>query len=210
MTQVVTQPETRAPTVYLVDDDNDVRTALTRSLSKRGFHVLSFASADAFLQEVEPGVDGCLILDYGMPKMDGLELQAHLNATGCDLPVIFITGHGGIPESVRATKAGALDFLEKPFSLPILLERIETALEISTQRSKAKVKEAEIANRLATLTKREHEVFAFILANPSLTSSKEIAQNLGISPRTVDIHRGRVLKKLVVKTMVELIDVYAV
>lgn len=111
-------------TVFIVDDDDDVRVALSRSLTKRGMEVHHFADAQTFLETVRDDAEGCLILDYGMPGMDGLELQNHLVGRNSTIPIIFISGHGGIPESVRATKSGAIDFLEKPFDLTVLIERI--------------------------------------------------------------------------------------
>ena len=118
-------------TVFVVDDDEGIRTSLSRALGKRGYRVETHASARSFLESLDGSKAGCLVLDYGMPDMNGLELQKHLNAIDRRLPIIFITGHGGVPESVQAIKGGALDFLEKPFPQSALIERIEAAFEIA-------------------------------------------------------------------------------
>ncbi len=195
-------------TVFIVDDDDDVRIALSRSLSKRGMQVEGFGDAQAFLDGVGEDARGCLILDYGMPGMDGLELQDHLVRQDSTLPIIFVSGHGGIPESVRATKAGAIDFLEKPFDLSVLIERIEAAMDIGSQLRAAKAHRQELAEKRSLLTEREEQVLQHILTHPARTSSKEIASELGISPRTVEIHRGRIQQKVGVKTMIELYELF--
>ena len=200
---------TDTPTVFLVDDDDDVRVALGRSLRMRGLNVESYSDARSFLDATDRSSGGCLILDYGMPGMDGLELQEHLIEIGSDLPIIFITGHGGIPQSVKATKLGALDFLEKPFDLGTLLERIDTAFEIWRTTSEEKQRKSQLEANRQSLTTREGEVFDHILRNPSRSTSKEIARALNISARTVEIHRGRVMKKLNVNSVAELFDVYS-
>ncbi len=195
-------------TVFIVDDDDDVRVALSRSLTKRGMDVHHFASAQAFLDGVGEDAEGCLILDYGMPGMDGLELQDHLVSRNSTIPIIFISGHGGIPESVRATKAGAIDFLEKPFDLRVLIERIEAAQDVGSRLRDAKAQARILAEKRELLTEREEEVLQHILAHPERTSSKEIGTELGISPRTVEIHRGRIQQKVGVKTTIELYKLF--
>lgn len=194
-------------TVFVVDDDPAVRTSLARALVMRGFTTETFQNAQDFLETYEENpANGCLILDYGMPGMSGLELQEHLNRTGKSLPTIFITGHGGIPESVQAMKAGALDFLEKPFKQSDLIERVHMALHLAEEsRSNAQV-QIELRSRFERLTPRETEIVDHILANPREISSKEIGRHLDISPRTVDHHRARILEKLDVASVVELID----
>ncbi|WP_298835675.1 response regulator [uncultured Roseobacter sp.] len=193
-------------TVFIVDDDEDIRSSLTRSLSKRGFVVETFDSAQAFLDAYEPGLSGCIILDYGMIGMNGLELQQKLVTEGRALPIVFITGHGGVPESVQAMKAGAVDFLEKPFRTDTLVERIRQALKISAATSETRKKALRAKMMLDTLTTREREIVDMIVSNPSNTTSKEIARALQISPRTVDHHRARILEKMQANSMVELID----
>lgn len=194
-------------TVFLVDDDEAIRASLSRALGKRGYRVEAHPSAASFLAVWQDDRRGCLVLDYGMPGMNGLELQAHLNAIGADLPVIFITGHGGVPESVQAMKGGAIDFLEKPFRQSALIERIDVALDIARGRQAALQDGERRRARFDRLTAREMEIVERIVERPSETSSKEIALYLGISPRTVDHHRARILEKLGLKSIVELIAV---
>lgn len=193
-------------TVFVVDDDDDIRRSLSRSLEMRGYTVETHATAQGFLEAYDGTRGGCLILDYGLPGMNGLELQDHLNAQKLSIPIIFITGHGGIPQSVQAIKGGALDFLEKPFRQSVLVERIEAAFQIAIERASAREKMQEKAERFDRLTAREQEIVDRILAEPSETSSKEIAGFLGISPRTVDHHRARILEKLGVRSVAELIS----
>ena len=194
-------------TVFLVDDDEAIRSSLLRALGKRGYRVEAHASAASFLAAHRPGHHGCLVLDYGMPGMNGLELQAHLNAIGAELPVIFITGHGGVPESVQAIKGGALDFLEKPFRQTDLIERIDAALEIARSQQATRQDDLRRQAMFDRLTAREMEIVDHIVRHPAETSSKEIALYLGISPRTVDHHRARILEKLDLRSIVELIAV---
>ncbi len=194
------------PTIFIIDDDQDIRSSLSRSLTKRGFVVVTFGSAQAFLDEHDPNQLGCIILDYGMPGMTGLELQEELVSSGSTIPIIFITGHGGVPESVQAMKAGAIDFLEKPFRTEVLVERIGTALKLGAATSEIHQKVKRSRERLDALTAREREIVAMIVSNPSDTTSKEIARALNISPRTVDHHRARIFEKAQVKSMAELID----
>lgn len=193
-------------TVYLVDDDADIRSALSFSLSMRGYQVETFASGPEFLAALRPAMRGCLVLDYGMPGMNGLELQQRLNDLKVDIPVIFITGHGGVPESVRAIKAGALDFLQKPFGPAELIERIEAAFAITRARLTVEERSRRDRMRFDSLTQREREIVARIVARPSAISSKEIAADLGISPRTIDHHRARILEKLNMRSVAELIS----
>lgn len=193
-------------TIFIVDDDEDIRSSLGRSLSKRGFAVESFPSAPAFLEAFDPLSTGCIILDYGMAGMNGLELQQKLVSEGPALPIIFITGHGGIPESVQAMKAGAIDFLEKPFHTEVLVERINQALKMTAVASQANDKALRARRMMGALTTREREIVDMIVSNPANTTSKEIARALDISPRTVDHHRARILEKMQASSMVEVID----
>ena len=193
-------------TVFLVDDDRDIRSSLTRALEKRGYAVQTFSSAQAFLDVYTGEQRGCLILDFGMPGMNGLELQAHLSEAGLTIPIIFITGHGGIPESVQAMKGGAIDFLEKPFPQDILVERVEEAFAADIRLSELARRAQDAQDRFARLTSRELQIAGFIVQNPSSTSSKEIGRSLDISPRTVDHHRARILEKLEIKSLTELVD----
>jgi two-component system response regulator FixJ len=192
--------------VFIVDDDKDIRTSLTRALRTRGFTVQTFDSAQAFLDAYDGEQPGCVVLDFGMPMMSGLDLQEHLNTMRCPLAVIFITGHGGVPESVLAMKAGAVDFLEKPFRQAVLVDLVETALGLSREKYEARERSRGIKLKFDRLTAREEEIVARMISNPAEVSSKEIGNYLGISPRTVDHHRARILEKLEVSSVVELID----
>ncbi|WP_136635103.1 response regulator transcription factor [Pseudooceanicola onchidii] len=200
---------TRPPLVFIVDDDQDIRTSLTRALGQRGYEVEAYASAASFLDAYDGTRAACLVLDYGMPGMNGLELQQELNRRNWPLAVVFITGHGGVPESVQAMKGGAVDFLEKPFRQSDLLDRIATAYQMASARMADTASQDALRERFARLTDREAEVVNHVLANPAEVSSKEIGGALGISPRTVDHHRARILEKIGVKSLVELVRLAA-
>ena len=192
-------------TVFVVDDDEGIRVSLERALKMRAYRDQTFGSARAFLEEYRAGQNGCLVLDYGMPDMNGLELQRHMNASDINLPFIFITGHGGVPESVQAIKGGALDFIEKPFPQSALIERIEAAFEITRGQMQLAHSQRQKQSRIDSLTARELEILRLIVLRPSEASSKEVAAHFGISPRTVDHHRARILDKLDVSSVAELI-----
>ena len=194
-------------TVFLVDDDPDIRSSLSRALSKRGFNVETFPSAVAFLDAYNEQSDGCLLLDYGMADMNGLELQQHLADAGQTIPIIFITGHGGIAESVMAIKAGAVDFLEKPFRQQTLVDCINEAFS-KAQRTQQNVAKNKIHHdNFARLTTREKEIAQLMVSDSSTVSSKEVGRLLDISPRTVDHHRARILEKMATKSVTELVDI---
>lgn len=194
------------PCIFIVDDDEDIRTSLSRALRTRGYTTCVYASAQAFLEDYQADQAGCLILDYGMPEMSGLELQKLLVTRGHALPVIFITGHGGVPESVQAMKLGAIDFLEKPFRQEALIKQIEAALEIDSRRRHGRDKARNAKARFEKLTDREREIAGLLVSNPSSASSKDVARQLDISPRTVDHHRARILEKMRVNSVAELVD----
>ena len=194
-----------SPTVFLVDDEEDVRSTLSRALKKRGFQVQSFETARAFLDQYQDD-HGCLVLDYGMPDINGLELQSLMNETKLTLPIIFISGHGGIPESVQAMKAGAVDFLEKPFRQGDLVACIHTAFDRDLETREAVQAQNAAKARFDRLTSREREIAVFMMENPSYTASKEIGRALDISPRTVDHHRARILEKLEIGSVIELVE----
>lgn len=194
------------PVVFLVDDDADIRGSLSRALGLRGYTVKPFASAQEFLDTYDAGDTGCLILDFGMPGMNGLQLQKHLKETGTRIPIIFITGHGGIPESVEAMKMGAVDFLEKPFKQSVLVDRIDAALDTDAKRRAVMQQTSDVLARYQALTEREREIASILTTSPGRNSSKEIARQLGISPRTVDHHRARILEKMDVGTVAELVE----
>ncbi|MBW4710199.1 response regulator [Roseobacter sp. YSTF-M11] len=194
------------PCIFIVDDDEDIRASLSRALRTRGYATEAFASAQAFLDAYHPEQSGCLILDYGMPAMSGLELQELLVTKGISLPIIFITGHGGVPESVRAMKLGAIDFLEKPFRQEVLIKQIDAALELDAKGRRGRDRARNAKERFTNLTDREKEIAELLVSNPSSASSKDVARHLDISPRTVDHHRARILEKMRVNSVAELVD----
>jgi len=198
--------EAEGPLVFLVDDDANIRASLARALGLRGYEVRAYASAKEFLSAYDQSRSGCLLLDYGMPGMDGLQLQKHLKEAGIGVPVIFITGHGGIPESVQAMKMGAIDFLEKPFKNSVLIERIEAAFKADASRRAVIQQNSGTLARFNALTEREREIALILSTDPGRNSSKEIARQLGISPRTVDHHRARILEKMEVSSVAELVE----
>ncbi|WP_298971315.1 response regulator [uncultured Roseobacter sp.] len=193
-------------TVFVVDDDEDIRTSLSRALKTRGYVTRTFGSAHEFLDAYDPELSGCLILDYGMPEMSGLDLQRALVARGASLPIIFITGHGGVPESVQAMKLGAVDFLEKPFRQEVLIKQIDAALKLDAQARQGRNRARDARRRFENLTEREREIAELLVSNPSSSSSKDVARQLDISPRTVDHHRARILEKMRVNSVAELVD----
>ncbi|HWA88780.1 MAG TPA: response regulator FixJ [Rhizomicrobium sp.] len=193
---------TADPVVFVVDDDDAVRDSLGISLKLAGYAVETFESAASFLAGGACSRRGCLITDIRMPDMDGLELQEELVRRGSALPVIVITGHGDVPLAVRAMKAGAGDFLEKPFARDALLAAVKRALETGERTAQSALDAQEVRNRLATLTPREREVFALVVAGKQ---SKVIAYELGASPRTIEVHRGRMMQKMKAGSLQELV-----
>jgi FixJ family two-component response regulator len=187
-------------TVFIVDDDVAVRDSLGMLLEAAGYAAEAFQCAADFLDNLTPSTRGCLILDVRMPDMDGLDLQKELIRRGARLPVIFLTGHGTIPATVRAIKAGAMDFLTKPVDGPALLAHVEKALKQGSAQQKRIDSYQAAASRLATLTDREREVLTLAVAGHV---SKEIAQRLGISSRTVEIHRAHILQKTGASNLLE-------
>jgi two-component system, LuxR family, response regulator FixJ len=188
--------------VYIVDDDDAVRDSLSVLLEANGFRVRAFSLAREFLDAASTLPPGCLIADIRMPEMDGLELQHQLTARSLRFPTIVITGHGDVPLAVRAMKAGALDFIEKPFSSDAILNSIATA----RARPQDKPEDDPVANaaaaKLDLLSPREREVLQGLLTG---LPNKSIAYDLGISPRTVEIHRARVMDKMGARSLPELI-----
>ncbi len=192
--------------VYVVDDDESVRTALTRSLEKRGYSVLCYDSGDSFLQSYESGHTGCLVLDVRMPGMSGLDVQEQLVDKHPSLPIIFVTGHGDIPMSVRAMKNGAFEFLEKPYSVDSLQQHIEQAIAKSAELLEQERYASEINQRFSKLTARELDVMRLLVAGIANNSNKEIARELSISHRTVDDHRARIMSKMQARSLAELVE----
>ncbi|MCS4504917.1 response regulator [Arhodomonas aquaeolei] len=190
------------PTVFVVDDDPDVRDALAMLLTAAGRPVEAWASADAFLAGCGPERRGCLILDVRLPGMNGLTAQQELDSRGYTLPVIFISGHGDIPMAVRAVSAGALDFLEKPFSEMVVLDCVDRALVEDEHRRSERERIRGIERRLAQLTPREREVMDRLVEGKV---NKIVARELDCSTRTVEIHRARVLHKMGVANVSQLV-----
>jgi two-component system response regulator FixJ len=199
------QPDSLAPTVFVVDDEEAMRNALRRVLNQRGLIVQTYASGPAFLAGYRPTHMSCLLLDVMMPKMNGLELQAKLSERGVDIPVIFLTGAADVPVAVAAMKAGAQDFLEKPFDNEVLVARVKQGIAAYYGRHQyAQQEDGDdcFERRRTLLTAREAEVMQLMLTGKS---SKVIARTLGVSHRTIDIHRGRVMHKMQTETLAELV-----
>lgn len=188
-------------TVFVVDDDEAVRDSLRRLMESVRLDVETFASAEAFRDAYDPARPGCLILDARMPSMNGLELQELLTRNGHKIPVIIISAHGDVEQAVRAIKHGALDFIKKPYSAEILLERIQVALELDAQSRRAERRRVEMHARLGRLTPREEEIMRLLVQGQS---AKEIALALGVSRKTVDVHRGHITTKMQASSLVEL------
>jgi two-component system response regulator FixJ len=189
-------------TVYVVDDDDGVRNSLGFLLRSVDLNVELFASAQEFLDERGKEEVGCLVLDVRMPGISGLELQQELKSMGSSLPIIFITGHGDIPMAVEALKAGATDFLPKPFRDQELLDRIHQALDINREREHLAQEVREIEAQIDSLTPRESEVMGMVASG---NANKVIAIDLGISQRTVEIHRAKVMEKMGVRALADLV-----
>lgn len=190
------------PIVFIVDDDDSVRKALTRLVKSVDLTVEAFASADDFLKRESHNGPACLVLDIRMPGLSGLDLQDELVAAGRTLPIIFISGHGNIPLSVRAMKAGAVDFIEKPFEDQSLLDAINHSLKKDRQTKLEQAELREIQQRVDSLTPREREVFAHVVSGKL---NKQIAFELGTTERTIKAHRARVTKKMQAKSLADLI-----
>jgi FixJ family two-component response regulator len=179
--------------VFVVDDDASVRGALARLLHSAGYQTETFASAEGFLAQSRFDAPGCILLDVRMPGLNGLELQEALAAADRQLPIVFITGHGDVPMSVRAMKAGAEDFLPKPFDDEELLKAVAQALNKSQREQNERTEAAEIRGRLSSLTPREREVLCHVVAGQL---NKQIAVDLSIAEKTIKVHRARVMEKM--------------
>jgi two-component system response regulator FixJ len=190
-------PTTPAPTVFVVDDDAEVRTSLNQLLRSARLNAKTYGSAFEFLEDYNPTVPGCLVLDIRMPGMSGLELQARLSSKEIDLPIIMITGYGEVPMVVQAMQTGAFDFIQKPYSPTELLRRIQAAVEQDVDRRSGRIPAVLVAARLASLTPREQEVLDLILEENSL---EEIASRFSISEKTAAQHRQNVFHKLQVES----------
>lgn len=192
--------------VIIVDDDEAIRDALVWLFKSRGVEAMAFASAEDFLAAWRPGLAGCLVLDIRMKGMSGLDLFDQLRTAKCSVPVIFLTGHGDVPMAVAALKKGAHDFVEKPFNDNELVDKVIEALERRAVTERAEAGSASIAARLASLSARERQVMDLVLAG---RMNKVIADHLGITMRTVEVHRAHVFEKMGVKTAVELAGLMA-
>ncbi|MEI6809234.1 MAG: response regulator [bacterium] len=190
-----------AGVVCVVDDDPSVRKGLLRLLRTAGFKVELFASAEEFLERQDPMAGGCIVLDIQMPGLGGFDLQDCLRKLNCCMPVIFITGHGDIPMSVRAMKKGAVDFLSKPFDKNELLRAVVIALNRDKEARELRTKTAKVAGLIGSLTPREREVMKLVVAG---MLNKQVAAELDIKEQTVKVHRGRVMGKLGATSVAEL------
>ena len=190
------------PTVFVVDDDESVRSSLKFLLRSASLESRVFGSAQEFLETYDPAQPGCLVLDVRMPGMSGLELQQELNLRGATIPVIFITGHGDVPMAVEAMQHGAHDFLQKPFKDEDLIERVRRALATDAKTRAALEEHKSIRTRLQSLTPREREVLALMAQGKP---NKIMAHELGVSQRTVEIHRARVMEKSGASSLAELV-----
>ena len=189
--------------IYIVDDDDAVRDSLGLLLHSVGLDCVVYASALEFLEGYDPDRYSCLVADIRMPGLSGLELQQRLNEQRAEIPIVFITGHGDVPMAVNAMKSGAADFVQKPFRDQDLIDRIHKALERDKERRARRAQEKVIRDRLALLTPRETEVMQRVVRGQA---NKVIAMDLGVSQRTVELHRARVMRKLKMRSLAELVQ----
>jgi len=190
------------PLVFIVDDDDAIRRALERLIRSVGLRVESFASAREFLSRKPPEPPSCMVLDIRMPGLSGLDLQQQLSAAGLEMPVIFMTGHGTVPMSVRAMKAGAVDFLQKPVDDQVLLDAVHQALDRSRRAGAEQEQLDEVQQLVDSLTPREREVFALVVSG---LLNKQIAAELGTSEKTIKVHRARVMQKMRADSLADLV-----
>jgi len=190
------------PIVYVVDDDDSLRDALKRLIRSVGLQVELFASAEDFLQRKRPDAPGCLILDIRLRGISGLDFQRKLAEANIPIPIIFITGHGDIPMSVRAMKAGAVEFLTKPFRDQDLLDAIQVGLERDGARRQREAEIATLRERFEWLTSREREVLPLVVSG---LSNKKVAAEIGISEATVKVHRSQLMRKMAANSLPELV-----
>ena len=192
------------PIVFVIDDDASMREALRGLFRSVGLQVEVFGSAPEFLQSKLPDVTSCLLLDIRLPRLSGLDFQAELIKAGIQIPIIFMTGHGDIPMSVKAMKAGAVDFLIKPFRDQDMLDAVARAIEHDRKRRVGAKAISGVQARFATLTPREREVLTLVAAG---LMNKQIAAEIGIAEITVKIHRGNAMKKMGAKTLADLVRI---
>jgi len=192
----------QAPVVFVVDDDPSIRSSLKFLMSSVGLQVEGFESADALLKRNPPDAPSCLVLDVRLRGLSGLDFQRQLAASNCHMPIIFITGHGDIPMSVRAMKAGAVEFLTKPFRDQDLLDAVRIALEKDHERRERKKEVSDLKERYNSLTTREHEVISMVVSG---RLNKQIADQLGTAENTVKVHRSRAMEKMHAQSVAELV-----
>lgn len=190
------------PVVFVVDDDEAVCRSLSLLIEDVGLEVRTFTSAQQFLSRYDPGQPGCLVLDVRMSGMSGLELQSRLGESDMRIPTIIITGHADVVMAVEAMKAGALDFIEKPFRDQVLLDSIQKAIERDARTRRARKETRNLQTRIELLTRRERQIMDLLILGKT---NKVIAYELGISPKTVDFHRANILDKLGVNSVIELV-----
>jgi FixJ family two-component response regulator len=199
------EPTVVEPTVYVVDDDPAMRSSLRWLIESVGLAVCTCASAQEFLRTYQPSDPGCLVLDVRMPGMSGLDLQAELTARRIYIPILIITGYAEVPLAVRAMKAGAFDFIEKPFSDQTLLDRIRAAIAQDGVSRHRRASRQAIQRRLRLLTARERDVLKGVVMGKS---NKQIAAEMRLSPKTVEVHRSRVMEKLKADSLADLIRLW--
>lgn len=190
------------PTAYLVDDDSAIRDSMSLWLGMRGIRCVAYESAEGFLSEVQPDWRGCVLIDLQLEGIDGLQLQAELAERNITMPLIFVTGHGDVSTTRDALKAGAMDFIEKPVDNERLIELVEAAMAKDAEAAQRQEQAALVAGRLQRLTQREREVMEQVVAG---RHNREIAADLGISPRTVEVYKARLMDKLDVRRVADLV-----
>ena len=191
-------------TVFVIDDDESVLKALSRLIRSVGFEVETFSSAGDFLNQRLPDCPSCAVLDVRMPGLSGFDLQEKLKQVGVEIPIIFITGHGDVPMSVRAMKAGAVDFLQKPFNDQELLDAIQRAVSFDQQERRERTEKAEIQDRIDSLTPREKQVLALVVTG---LLNKQIGAELGATEKTIKVHRARVMEKMRAASLPDLVRI---
>jgi two-component system response regulator FixJ len=194
------------PTVFVIDDDESMRAVLQSGMESIGLAVETYPSAQAFLDYCDASRPGCLVLDMRMPGMSGLELQETLKAKGVTLPVIFLTGHGDVTNAVRAMRQGAVDFMEKPFNVQVLLDLIQKCVKRDSQNRQTARKREPVLSKLASLTRREREVMDLIVTG---ASNRETGLLMGISPKTVEVHRSHLMLKMEADSFADLVQMSA-
>jgi FixJ family two-component response regulator len=204
-TDSIAAPAEETATVYILDDDESLRQMIAAMVNSVSYRAIEFARPEDFLSQFDPQLHACLVLDIRMPGMSGLQVQQQLNARGAILPVIFITAYGDIAMAVQAMKAGAFDFLTKPFREQDLLDRINAALQQDAENRAATRSHADLRRRRALLSQREEEVLALIVDGHS---NRNAAQKLGLSERTIEIHRANIMEKMKARSLAHLVRMY--